>query len=81
MSGYTAGWTAKQYRILWNELHESGFSCVFGVFPDNDAVYSHKEVEEKLKRGDIDERQAEEMLSARYELNKRGERVVRNHGR
>lgn len=53
----------------WNKLENSTFvytDYMLGVW-ENKAVYSRKEVESMLRRGDITESKAEELLNLSYE--------------
>jgi hypothetical protein len=52
-------------------------SKLLGEWPAvNDAVYSREQVDTMLKRGEISEKRADELLRMRYELNRKGEKVV-----
>ena len=56
---------------------------LLGEWPICDAVYSREEVEKMLRRGEISEIRADEMLRMRWKVNSKGEKVVdrRNYER
>lgn len=68
-------------RETWMEGKEESssrsvdFKKYFQCEWSNDAVYSREEVAGKLERGEISEHQADEMLSLRWKVNSKGEKV------
>ncbi len=69
--------TVKMWQPMANA--EDDFKSKFlSEWPVNDAVYTREEVSKMLNRGDISEKRADEMLRMRYEVNRKGEKVIRN---
>ena len=64
------------FREKWlEEIPKEKFEDLYLGVWQNDAVYTRKKVGEMLKRGEISEAKAEELLSLRYEM-KNGKKVV-----